>query len=170
MKKIKSVWRLLISLVLPLFAGFLGSIANTSSLLTWYAGINKPFFSPPEWLFAPVWTILFILMGVAFFLIWDQGDEGKKKDKAKKKMKNYHQSAMIFFFVQLVANVLWSYLFFFFQSPFLAFVEIIILLLTIVLTIYYFKGLNKTAGWLMMPYLFWVSFATVLNFAIWQLN
>ena len=161
----KRLWRLIISLALPLIAGFIGSMANSISLFSWYPVLAKPAFNPPSWVFAPVWTILFLMMGFSLFLIWDQGAK-KKKDKSR----DYRQAAITFFGVQLVANVLWSYLFFFFQNPFLAFLEIIILWLTIILTIYYFKGLNKLAAWLLIPYLFWVSFATVLNFAIWQLN
>ena len=148
-----------------LFAGLLGSLANSTSLNDWYPLLNKPFFQPPAWLFAPVWTLLFILMGISLFLVWNQGHQ-KKKDKDKE----YRQSAIFFFSVQLVANVLWSFLFFFFRSPFLAFVEILILLVTIILNIYYFKTLNRRAAWLLIPYFLWVCFATVLNFTIWQLN
>ena len=165
MKKYGRIWRLIVSLAITLFAGFLGSLANFTSLETWYPTLVKPAFQPPSWLFAPVWTILFILMGISLFLIWDQGHK-KKKDKNK----DYRQSAIFFFGVQLVANVLWSFLFFFFQSPFLAFIEIIVLLITIILNIYYFKSLHRTAAWLLIPYFLWVCFATVLNFTIWQLN
>ncbi len=165
MKKYESVWRLIASLAITLFAGLLGSLANSTSLNDWYPLLNKPFFQPPAWLFAPVWTLLFILMGISLFLVWNQGHQ-KKKDKDKE----YRQSAIFFFSVQLVANVLWSFLFFFFRSPFLAFVEILILLVTIILNIYYFKTLNRRAAWLLIPYFLWVCFATVLNFTIWQLN
>ena len=165
MKKYGRIWRLIVSLAITLFAGFLGSLANFTSLETWYPTLVKPAFQPPSWFFAPVWTILFVLMGISLFLVWDQGHQ-KKKDKNK----DYRQSAIFFFGVQLVANVLWSFLFFFFQSPFLAFIEIIVLLITIILNIYYFKSLHRTAAWLLIPYFLWVCFATVLNFTIWQLN
>lgn len=165
MKNIKRLSRLLISLIITLSAGLIGSLATSTSLQIWFPTLSKPAFNPPNWLFAPVWTILFILMGISFFIIWNEGAE-KKKDKNKE----YRKSALMFFTIQLVANILWSLLFFFFQNPFLAFVEIIVLFSTIVLVIYYFKSINRTAAWLLIPYLFWVSFAAVLNFAIWQLN
>ncbi|MCX6795390.1 MAG: tryptophan-rich sensory protein [Candidatus Falkowbacteria bacterium] len=165
MKNINRTWRLIISLAIPLFAGFLGSLANYNSLLSWYPSLSKPMFNPPNWIFAPVWTILFVLMGISLFIIWEQGAK-KKKDKDS----NYRRSAITFFGVQLVANVLWSYLFFFFQDPSLAFLEIIVLWFTIILTIFYFKGLSRLAAWLLFPYLLWVAFASVLNFVIWQLN
>ncbi|MFZ4648099.1 MAG: TspO/MBR family protein [Patescibacteria group bacterium] len=165
MQDVNRTWRLIASLGLVLFAGFLGSLANMTSLSTWYPGLVKPAFNPPNWIFGPVWTVLFVMMGISFFLIWNQCAKKKKnKDRV------YLQSSMIFFSVQLAANVLWSFLFFFFQSPKFAFFEIILLWLTIALTIYYFQSLSRRAAWLLIPYLFWVSFATVLNFAIWQLN
>ncbi len=165
MKNFKRLGRLIASLFITLSAGYLGSLANFSSLATWYPTINKPSFNPPNWIFGPVWTILFIMMGVSFFLIWNQCL--KKKGRSDR---IYLHSSMIFFFVQLIANILWSFLFFFFQNPFLAFVEIIVLWVLIILTIYYFKKQSKVAAWLLVPYLLWVSFASVLNFAIWQLN
>ncbi len=165
MKNLKRFWRLGASVALTLFAGFLGSLANYNALIIWYPNLVKPVFNPPNWIFAPVWTVLFIAMGIALFLAWNQ-----KEQKKKKSFRAYRQSALLFFGVQLIANILWSFLFFFFQNPFLAFIEIIVLWLSIILTIYYFKNLNQLAAWLLIPYLFWVSFATVLNFAIWQLN
>lgn len=165
MKKISWVWRLAASLALTTFAASLGSLATSSSIYTWYASINKPTFNPPNWLFGPVWTVLFIMMAIAFFLVWNQGAE-KKKDKNK----DYRKSALLFFSIQLAANVLWSFVFFFFQNPGMAFLEIMVLWLTIILVIYYFENLNRLAAWLMIPYLFWVSFAAFLNFVIWQMN
>lgn len=154
MKAIKLSFSVLICLI----AGFIGSFFTTPSITTWYATLNKPIISPPNWLFAPVWTTLYILMGIALFLVW------MKNDKKQIKL------AFIFFFTQLTLNSLWSILFFGLKSPFLALLEIIVLWLFILLTIIKFFKIKKLAGWLMIPYLVWVSFASVLNFLIFQLN
>jgi len=154
----KSIFPLLISILITLSAGFIGSFFTTSSITTWYAFINKPFFSPPNWLFAPVWTLLYILMGISAFLIW------KKRDNLKTKQ------ALISYGIQLVLNTLWSIIFFGMHNPGLAFLEIIILWLFILITLIKFYKINKTAGLLFIPYLLWVSFASILNYAIWILN
>jgi len=155
---IKKIRRLVLCLLIPLVAGFLGSLATGPAITTWYATLNKPNFTPPNWLFGPVWTILFILMGVALFLIIDQSKKKKRRQ------------ALIIFGVQLVANVLWSLIFFSGHWLWLAFLEIVILWLLILGTIYSFYALNKKAGWLLIPYLYWVSFAAVLTYSILLLN
>ncbi|MEM1121208.1 MAG: TspO/MBR family protein [Bacteroidota bacterium] len=139
--------------------GSVGGIATASSIDTWYANINKPSFNPPNWLFAPVWTTLFTLMGVALALVWH---EGPQRSIVKK--------GITFFGIQFGLNMLWSWLFFGAQQPLWAFVEIIILWVFIFLTIRTFFNIRAVSGWLMVPYLLWVSFAAILNFAIWQLN
>jgi len=144
--------RLILSIGLCLGAGVLGSFFTTSSIPTWYTSLNKPFFSPPNWVFGPVWTILYIMMGASLYLVWI---------KAK---------VPAVFWVQLVLNALWSIIFFGMRNPALAFVDIIALWIAIFLTIKYFYKINKLAGQLLLPYLLWVSFASVLNFFIWQLN
>lgn len=161
MKKIN--WkRLIIALVLPQLAGFLGSLATTQAISTWYVTLNRPSFAPPNWLFAPVWTLLFILMGIAFYLIWE-----KSVDQSQKKLKD---QAIKLFLIQLVFNTLWSIIFFGQQLLFLAFVEIIILWILILLTILKFKKIKPLSAYLMIPYLLWVSFASVLNLAFALLN
>ena len=144
---------------LCLIAGFIGSIFTTPSIPTWYATINKPAFNPPSWVFAPVWTTLYILMGVALYLVWEKG-------LADKKVK----LAVSIFGVQLALNVLWSALFFGLKNPFYAFIEIIFLWLTIAANIRVFWSIDKKASLLLIPYILWVSFAAVLNVSILLLN
>lgn len=149
--------KLAFSVILCLLAGYIGSFFNINAIPTWYAALNKPFFNPPNWIFAPVWTMLFVLMGVALFLVWRKGWHKVK-------------FAMILFFVQLVLNVFWSMFFFYLQNPFLAFIEIIILWVVIYWTIMKFYRISHPAGYLMIPYILWVSFAAILNFSILVLN
>jgi len=154
----KSILPLLISILIVFSFGFIGSFFTTSSITNWYAFINKPLFSPPNWIFAPVWTLLYILMGISAFLIW------KKRDNLKTKQ------AFIFYGIQLILNALWSIIFFGMHNPGLALLEIIILWLFILITLIKFYKINKIAGLLFIPYLLWVSFASILNYAIWMLN
>ena len=140
-------------------AGFVGSLFTTPSIPTWYAALRKPSFNPPNWIFGPVWTSLFVLMGIAAFIVWNKGLD-KKGVKA----------ALLLFIIQLVLNMLWSYLFFTLHSPLYAFVEIIILWLAILLTMVKFFPISRAAGYLLLPYILWVSFAAVLNFTIFRLN
>jgi tryptophan-rich sensory protein len=121
--------------------------------------LNKPAESPPSWVFAPVWTTLYVLMGAAFYLVWERGYSEKKV-----------KWAMHIFGIQLGLNVLWSVLFFGLQSPHYAFIEILVLGLMIIANIIAFYDIDKRAGILLVPYMLWVSFATVLNYSIWQLN
>lgn len=158
MVKSRSFIKLLISLGITLGAGFVGSVFTTPYIPTWYAQIEKPAFNPPNWVFAPVWTTLFILMGIAFYLIWGKGITKKNKP------------ALGIFMVQLFLNILWSFLFFKFQSPFLAFLEITVLWAAILKTILEFKKISKPASQLLLPYLAWVSFASLLNFSVFWLN
>jgi len=154
----KYLFPLLISILIALSAGFIGSFFTTPSIASWYAFINKPSFSPPNWLFAPAWTLLYILMGIAAFLIWQKRDNQKTKQ------------ALRFYGTQLILNALWSIIFFGMHNPGLAFLEIIFLWIFIFLTLIKFYKINKTAGILFIPYLLWVSFASILNYAIWMLN
>lgn len=153
------IFKLILSVVICLGAGAIGSLFTASSIPTWYTTIEKPFFNPPNWIFGPVWTLLFIMMGVALFLVWNKGWQNKKV-----------KIAMLIFGIQFLLNILWSILFFGFLSPFYAFVEIIFLWLAILVTIIYFYQISRPASWLLVPYIFWVSFASVLNFFIWRLN
>lgn len=155
----KKVSRLFLSVAVCLFIGFGGSLVTTPSISTWYTTLNKPSFNPPNWIFGPVWTTLFILMGIAAFLIWNEGLK-------KKPVKN----ALAIFVVQLVLNFFWSLVFFGWHMPVLAFAEIIVLWIMILLTITKFRKLSKTASNLLIPYLAWVSFAAILNLSVAVLN
>ncbi|MFZ2189526.1 MAG: TspO/MBR family protein [Candidatus Magasanikiibacteriota bacterium] len=160
MKKI-NYKKLIISLAIPQLAGLFGSIANITSLDTWYKVLIKPVFNPPGWIFGPVWTLLFILMGIALYLVWDN-----------KGIFNKHKvdQAIKIFLLQIILNITWSWLFFGARSQLLALLEIVVLWVVILWNMVVFYKLNKTAGYLLLPYLLWVSFASVLNFSLWWLN
>ncbi len=151
--------KLVVSIVVCQGAGFIGSIFTTPAIATWYAGLAKPPFSPPNWLFGPVWISLFLLMGIALFFIWRQGVQTPGV-----------VIALIVFAVQLVLNILWSFLFFKLQSPLFGFIEIVILWVAIILTILSFARISRTAAFLLIPYIVWVSFAAVLNYSLYKLN
>ncbi len=155
----KSV-KISISVAVCVLVGFLSGFATQSSVTTWFLTLEKPFFNPPSWLFGPVWTLLYIMMGIAFGLVWSSDFKDKKALK----------TAMIVFGIQLVLNALWSILFFGLQNPLLAMIEILLLWLFIFETIKLFKPINAIASLLLYPYLAWVSFATILNCSIWWLN
>ena len=150
--------KILLSALFCLAIGGLSGFATTDAITGWYATIQKPSFNPPNWIFGPVWTVLYIMMGVALGLVWS---ETTKLTKSK---------AYTFFFIQLALNGIWSIIFFAMEQPPLAMVDIIILLVFIVLTIKAFFPINKLAAYLLIPYLLWVSFASVLNASIWYLN
>ncbi len=138
---------------------FIGSAFTLSSIPTWYAQLNKPFFSPPNWIFGPVWTILYFLMGISLFIIWTKDLKNKNKDRAIKT-----------FILQLILNLLWSLVFFGLHQPLLALMTIILLWISIFMTIKYFYKISKSAAYLLVPYIVWVSFASILNLAIFFLN
>lgn len=153
------VVRLLTSIIICEAAGLIGSVFTAPAIGTWYAGLNKPIFNPPNWLFAPVWTLLFLLMGVAAYLVYEKGWSAPGVPRA-----------LILFAVQLVFNILWSVLFFGMKLPFYAFIEIVILWGLILLNILEFYKISQPAGLILIPYLAWVSFAAALNLAIFRLN
>lgn len=153
--------RLVVSIILCESAGGIGAIFTAPNIATWYITLNKPFFNPPNFIFAPVWTILYFLMGVALFLIW----EIKAKDKQKAK-----KTAIQIFFIQLILNVVWSVVFFGLHSALGGVLIIIILWVAILETIKHFTKLNSKAGYLLYPYLIWVSFALILNISIYLIN
>ena len=124
------------------------------------SNFGKPIFNPPNWVFAPVWTILYIMMGVAGGIVWTKIESDEENVK----------KAFKFFLIQLGLNALWSFIFFYLHNPLLALIEIVILQLMIFETYSQFKKIDKTAGYLFIPYLAWVSFAMILNFSIWWLN
>jgi benzodiazapine receptor len=139
--------------------GNIGSLATFSQITTWYAALEKPAFNPPNGIFGPVWTILFGLMGISLYLVWSSGANKKQISQV-----------LIMFGIQLALNVLWSFVFFGWHQPGWAFLEIIILWLAILATLFLFYKISKTAAWLLVPYLAWVTFASVLTFAVWRLN
>jgi benzodiazapine receptor len=143
-----------------LAVGYFASIVTQTNVTTWFPTLKKPSFNPPDWIFAPVWSMLYIMMGIAAGLVWDRIDH--EKEAVSK--------ALLFFAIQLALNMLWSFLFFGLHNPLLALVEIVLLLLMIYETFMKFRKIDKIAGLLFIPYLLWVAFAVVLNASIWWLN
>ena len=151
-------WLLVLAVLLCLAVGAVGTIFTAQSIPTWYAALHKPFFSPPNWLFAPVWTALYVMMGMALYLVQINGT-----DKVAK-------MPVALFGVQLFLNMLWSVLFFGFRSPLSGLICIVLLWIAILACIIKFWKISRPASYLLMPYILWVSFATVLNYAIVVLN
>ncbi|SIP92583.1 TspO/MBR family protein [Maribacter ulvicola] len=139
--------------------GFLSSVVTQNSVNDWYLTLHKPNFNPPNWIFAPVWTVLYILMGVSVGWVWAKGFHHK-----------WVKTGLYHFGLQLLLNALWSIIFFGLKQPFFALLIIITLVIVLSLTIKWFKVVSKFAAYLLIPYLIWVCFATVLNFKIWELN
>ena len=148
--------RLIVCIVVCLGAAGIGSLLTTPSLRPWYEGLSKPRWNPPNWLFGPVWTILYLAMAIAAWLVWRKA--------------GVTAAPMQLFLTQLVLNVAWSALFFRLRSPGLAFTEIVVLWFAILATTIEFWRAVPAAGWLLLPYLIWVGYATALNFSIWRLN
>jgi tryptophan-rich sensory protein len=155
--RIKSVSKLVYSVIICQVAGLVGGLFTSSSVSTWYAELNKPAFNPPSWVFSPVWITLYLLMGVSLYLVWVSE---KKESKA----------ALYVFGVQLALNVIWSVIFFGLRAPFYAFIWIVILWAAILLMIVKFYRVSGWAAYLQLPYLLWVTFAAVLNFSLFYLN
>lgn len=151
--------KLIIAVFVSELAGVVGSIFTISAIPNWYATLTKPALNPPSWIFGPVWTTLYALMGIAAFLIWKNGSG--RKDVRK---------ALSVFGLQLVFNASWSVVFFGLQNPAWAFVNIVAIWLAIVWTMILFYKISKPAMWLLAPYILWVSFAGYLNFSILMLN
>lgn len=154
----KSITPFIISLFVVFLTGFIGSLFTMPNISSWYVFLNKPFFSPPNWLFGPAWSFLYLLMGISAFLIWQKRDNPKTKP------------ALGFYAIQLVLNALWSIIFFGMKNPGLAFLEILFLLGFIIITAIKFYQIDKKASLLFIPYILWVSFAAVLNYYLWILN
>jgi translocator protein len=155
----KPIFKLLISISIPLAVGALSGYLTSSSINGWYATLNKPSFNPPNYLFGPVWTILYIMMGIACFLVWNSKSVSENKNKA-----------YLFYWVQLFLNFMWSISFFYFQNPALALVVIVLMLITIAGTIFWFRKFSLVSAWLLVLYICWVTFATALNFELLRLN
>jgi benzodiazapine receptor len=145
-------------LLLSFLAGAIGSVFTIQSIPDWYAFLDKPFFSPPNWVFGPVWTALYALMGISAYIVYEKAGKAKAA------------GALSMFGIQLGFNTLWSLLFFGLRSPFLGLVCIVALWLSIAVMISRFHAISKIAGYLMVPYILWVSFAGVLNFFVWMMN
>jgi benzodiazapine receptor len=158
-RRIRQIGVFLCSILLPLVIGFIGSLATRPMITTWYAALQKPFFSPPNWLFGPVWTLLYIMMGVAAYLVWRRGFERPEV-----------KGALGLYVMQLILNCAWSLVFFGLKSPLGGLIVIVALWVLIYLTMRRFFKISQPAGWLLLPYLLWVSFATVLNLALLMLN
>jgi len=151
--------KIAICVVICIVAGFTSGSLTADGIQNWYSTLNKPFFNPPNWIFAPVWTILYILIGIAVAMIWHKGF---KQSGVK--------IAIGLFIAQFAVNLLWSPIFFNLQAPTIALIIIIILWFLILMTIMHFNKLDKIAGRLLIPYFLWVSFASILNGAIVYLN
>jgi benzodiazapine receptor len=153
------ILKLAICIFICLVAGGIGAAFTTSSNRTWYVGLVKPPFTPPNWLFGPAWTVLYILMGVAAYLIWKQGlsTTGVKL-------------ALLIFLIQLILNILWSVVFFGIHTPAGGIAVIATLWIAIFITLLRFWGVSTSAGALLIPYLAWVTFASALNIGVWKLN
>ena len=150
--------KFLVSIILPLSLGAIAGMFTSQSVPEWYATLNRPSFNPPNWIFGPVWTTLYILMGISFFLIWKQ-EASKERNRA-----------ILFFMLQLLLNFAWSFIFFYFNMIGLALVEIILLWISIVLMLVVFYKIKPIASYINIPYLLWVTFATVLNASYYILN
>jgi len=158
--KLNKITKIVVALIICLMVGYSASIVTRPSVETWYPTIIKPRFNPPNWIFMPVWTLLYILMAVAAGLVWDKIKEQNQEVKV----------ALGFFLIQLTLNAIWSYIFFGLKNPMLALIEIALLWLMIYETYLKFTKINKTAGYLLIPYMAWVAFAGILNASIWWLN
>jgi len=150
--------KFLVSIILPLSLGAIAGMFTSQSVPEWYATLNRPSFNPPNWIFGPVWTTLYILMGISFFLIWKQ-EASKDRNRA-----------ILIFLLQLLLNFAWSFIFFYFNMIGLALVEIILLWISIVMMLIVFYKIKPTASYINIPYLLWVTFATVLNASYYFLN
>jgi translocator protein len=157
--KLNNLTKIIFSVIACEMIGIAGSVFTVGSIPTWYKTLNKPFFSPPNWIFGPVWTMLYLMMGISAGLIWLKGLKSRKVQKA-----------LFYFCLQLFLNFTWSIVFFGLHQPLLAFINIIFLLSSILLTIVKFEKISKKAAYLLIPYILWVTFASLLNFSIVVLN
>lgn len=153
----RDIVKFMILLIICLSAGFFGSLFTAPAIPAWYAALEKPFFTPPDWLFAPVWTFLYLLMSISATLVWRSGHTETRY-------------ALGAFSVQLILNALWSWAFFGLRSPIAGLIEILFLWIAILVTLKAFLRISRTAGYLLIPYILWVTLALLLNFFIWRLN
>lgn len=151
----KNIWKLVTSIAICQGTGIIGAVFTVSSIQNWYNFLNKPSFGPPNWLFGPVWTILYFLMGISLYWIWIKKEKG---------------NALKIFAVHLALNANWSLVFFGLHNIFLALINIVVLWILILIVMVKFYKIEKKASLILIPYLLWVSFATILNYNIWLLN
>ncbi len=158
-KKLSPTWKFIIAILLCESIGIVSGLLVSANNNPWFDALNKPTWNPPAYLFGPVWTTLYLLMGISLGIIWNNNSTEQSKRKA-----------YFLFAFQLFLNFWWSIIFFHFNSSALALFDIILMVIIIILTIFSFSAFSKPAAWLLVPYLAWVSFATILNFVIWNLN
>ena len=158
-RKLSSTWKFIIAVLLCESVGIISALLAGANNNIWFDALNKPAWNPPAYLFGPVWTMLYLLMGISLGIIWNNETTGLKK-----------QNAYFLFAFQLILNFCWSIIFFNFHSPLFALIDIILMVIFIILTIFSFLPFSKLAAWLLVPYIAWVSFAAILNFSIWNLN
>lgn len=151
--------KLIIAIAIPIIVGGTSGFFTATGVESWYQTIARPTWNPPGWIFGPVWTTLYVMMGISLFLVWKEDTSVELK-----------KIGIALFAIQLVLNFFWSFIFFNQHQIGWALVEIVAMWVFILLTIFAFAQVNKAAAWLLVPYISWVSFATILNFTIWQLN
>lgn len=157
--KIKNVYRFIAAIVICELAGAIGAIFTSPAIPAWYIELVKPRFAPPNWVFGPVWAFIYFLMGISLFFVWKRGVKGAEVFKP-----------VFYFLIQLILNVVWTFVFFGLRNPYAALYIITILWISILLTISQFFRVKKLAAYLLIPYILWVSFAVLLNYSIWSLN
>jgi len=153
-----NIFKLIVSLIIPLSVGAVAGMFTSQAIPNWYASLNRPSFSPPNWVFGPVWTTLYVLLGFSFFLVWKQSPS------------KHRTLAIIVFAFQMFFNFAWSFIFFYFNMIGIALIEIILLWISIAVMIFLFYKIKPLAAYLNIPYLLWVSFATILNAGYYFLN
>ena len=180
--KYNNIFKLVLSILICELAGVIGAVFTTPQINSWYATLNKPSFNPPNWIFGPVWTILFIMMGISLYFVWSKkfniknelDFKGRKPGNklSQKFLSGSWQKAniILIFATQLILNIAWSFIFFGAHLPSVAFFEILMLWTAILFTIINFYRVSKIAAFLLIPYILWVSFASFLNYFIWVLN
>jgi translocator protein len=162
---------LVVAILLPLLAGAIGGWVTSDSLATWYKTLRKPAWNPPTWLFAPVWTLLYLLMGVASWLVWQRGQSsGYLEQWLHRRKAGSVRAALTLYGIQLLLNGGWSWIFFAWRRVDLALADIVVLWGLTLATLVRFAQIRPLAGWLLVPYQLWVSFAMLLNATIWWLN
>jgi translocator protein len=157
--ELSSQWKFIIAVFICEAVGIVSGLLTQNEMTTWFSSLNKPSWNPPGYLFGPVWTFLYLLMGISLWLVWKSNAPETQKLRAE-----------LTFALQLFLNFMWSILFFKCHSPALALVDIILMIVTILMTIGRFARMSRLAAWLLIPYLMWVCFATALNYKIWSMN